>query len=105
MPELSSLIRSGRPDWQTPTGTFRTFRKALKEDMTLGREGIDDWYYFTPGVPWVMYFQEGGFAIHGAFLDDQWGTPTSHGCVNTPLDIAEALYEWAPLGTIVWIHY
>ena len=105
MPELTSLIRSGRPDWQTPTGTFRTFRKALKEDMTLGREGIDDWYYYTPGVPWVMYFQEGGFAIHGAFLDDHWGTPTSHGCVNTPLDIAEALYEWAPLGTIVWIHY
>jgi lipoprotein-anchoring transpeptidase ErfK/SrfK len=28
----------------------------------------------------------------------------SHGCVNLPLDMAEWLFGWAPLGTEVWIH-
>ena len=100
---LTTLIRSGKEGWRTPTGTFRTFRKVVQDDMTLGDPSDPD-YYFTPNVPWVMYFLEGGFAIHGAVWDDMWGTPTSHGCVNTPADIAAYLYEWAPLGTLIWIH-
>ena len=103
MPILTTLIRSGREGWRTPTGTFRTFRKVERDDMTL-LDPSDPDYYYTPNVPWVMYFLEGGFALHGAVWDDMWGTPTSHGCINIPVDIAAFLYEWADLGTLVWIH-
>jgi lipoprotein-anchoring transpeptidase ErfK/SrfK len=43
-------------------------------------------------------------AFHGAYWHDDFGKPRSHGCVNLPLQFAEWLYEWAPLGTRVWIH-
>jgi lipoprotein-anchoring transpeptidase ErfK/SrfK len=102
-PLLTTLVRSGKPGWQTPTGTFRVLRKVLQDDMTLG-DPSDDYYYYTPNVPWVMYFLDGGFAIHGAVMDSMWGTPTSHGCVNVPVDIAQYLYGWAPVGTLIWIH-
>ncbi|MGN6698215.1 MAG: L,D-transpeptidase, partial [Thermomicrobiales bacterium] len=77
---------------------------VVMDDMTLCSPGDPD-YYYTPNVPWVMYFLDGGFAIHGAVLDSMWGTPTSHGCVNVPVDIAQYLYGWAPVGTLIWIHY
>lgn len=101
---LTTLIRSGKAGWETPPGTYRTFSKLRTDDMTLGQPGDPD-YYYTKDVPWVMYFLEGGYAIHGAFWNDGWGTPTSHGCINTPLDFAQAFYEWAPLGTLVWVHF
>lgn len=105
LPVVTTLIRSGKEGWRTPTGTFRTFRKVEVEDMTLGGDPSDPDYYYTPGVPWIMYFLDGGFALHGAVWDEQWGTPTSHGCVNIPVDIAAYLYDWAPLGILVWIHH
>ena len=104
LPILSTLVRTGKASWDTPRGTFRTFRKVAMEDMTLGGDPDDPDYYYTPDVPWIMYFLEGGFAIHGAYWLDIWGTPTSRGCVNVPVDLAAYLYEWAPLGTLVWIH-
>jgi hypothetical protein len=103
MSVVTTLIRSGKEGWRTPTGTFRTFRKVEMEDMTL-LDPSDPEYYYTPNVPWIMYFLDGGFALHGAVWDDMWGVPTSHGCVNIPVDIAAYLYDWAPLGTLVWIH-
>lgn len=103
LPILTTLVRTGKPGWDTPRGTFRTFRKVQMEDMTL-LDPSDPEYYYTPNVPWIMYFLPGGFAIHGAVWDDMWGTPTSHGCVNVPADLAAYLYDWAALGTLVWIH-
>jgi hypothetical protein len=104
LPILSTLVRTGKVGWETPRGTFRTFRKVEMEDMTLGGDPNDPDYYYTPDVPWIMYFLEGGFAIHGAYWLDIWGTPTSRGCVNVPVDLAAYLYDWAPLGTLVWVH-
>lgn len=103
-PALTTLIRSGKAGWETPPGTYRIFTKLRTDDMTLGQPGDPD-YYYTKDVPWVMYFLAGGYAIHGAFWNDGWGTPTSHGCINTPPEFAQAFYEWAPLGTLVWVHF
>src|SRR5690606_11596349 len=37
-------------------------------------------------VPWIQYFSA-GFALHGAYWHDVFGTPRSHGCVNlAPID-------------------
>ena len=103
-PYVNTLIHSGKRGWETPPSVYRTFRKVPRDDMTLG-EPSDPEYYYSPNVSWVMYFLEGGYAIHGAVWDDAWGTPTSHGCINTPAGIAADLYEWAPLRTLVWIHH
>ncbi len=44
-------------------------------------------------VPWIQYFSA-GFALHGAYWHDVFGTPRSHGCVNlAPID-ARIVFNW-----------
>ncbi len=60
--------------------------------------------YDVKDVPHVMYFNYDAEALHGAYWHSNFGTPMSHGCVNLPLDMATFLFDWAPLGTMVWVH-
>ena len=85
--------------WATPTvtGRFSIGTKYTAQRMT--GPGYD-----LPGVPWVMYFY-GGYAIHGTYWHNNFGTPMSHGCVNMRTDEAAFLYNWAPPGTEVYVHY
>ena len=62
---------------------------------------IDQQYYDLPGVPWNLYFTDGGAVIHGAYWHNSFGMRYSHGCVNVPPSQARELYNWAPLGTKV----
>jgi lipoprotein-anchoring transpeptidase ErfK/SrfK len=57
--------------------------------------------YDLPGVPWNLYFTQGGAVIHGAYWHDSFGSVYSHGCVNLPVSVAQVLYIWADLGTKV----
>jgi lipoprotein-anchoring transpeptidase ErfK/SrfK len=84
----------------TPTGYFSILTKYLSQTMegTIAGE-----HYNVPDVPWVMYFDNAGNAIHGAYWHNNFGTPMSHGCVNLPLDVAEFLFGWAPEGTPVTV--
>jgi lipoprotein-anchoring transpeptidase ErfK/SrfK len=84
----------------TPTGYYTVLTKFLTETMegTIAGE-----YYNVPDVPWVMYFDNLGNAIHGAYWHNNFGAPMSHGCVNLPLDVAEFLFSWAPEGTPVTV--
>lgn len=44
-------------------------------------------------VPWIQYFAS-GYALHGAYWHDVFGTPRSHGCVNlAPID-ARYVFLW-----------
>jgi hypothetical protein len=44
-------------------------------------------------VPWIQYFAA-GYALHGAYWHDVFGTPRSHGCVNlSPID-ARYVFLW-----------
>lgn len=99
---IESYVSTGKPGFETPTGTFSILSKLESQDMAgvIGGE-----YYDVPGVPWVMYFTGGGHAIHGTYWHSNFGTPMSHGCVNLPIDVAYWLYMWAPIGTPVVIHY
>jgi lipoprotein-anchoring transpeptidase ErfK/SrfK len=56
--------------------------------------------YNVPNVPYVMYYS-GGYALHGAYWHNRFGTPVSHGCVNLRTASARWLYNWAPVGTPV----
>ena len=97
---LSTLVSTGRPGFDTPTGLFFVNTKLESEDM----EGlIGGEYYNVPDVPWVMYFTDVGHALHGTYWHSNFGQVMSHGCVNLPMDVAEWLYGWTPIGTPVLI--
>jgi hypothetical protein len=99
----SSWVSTGTadvPETVTPVGSWSVLAKFDVQDM----EGtISDEYYFVDDVPYVMYFDNGGNAIHGTYWHSNFGTPMSHGCVNLPLDIAAWMYAWAPVGTAVTV--
>ncbi|HET9016124.1 MAG TPA: L,D-transpeptidase [Thermomicrobiaceae bacterium] len=97
-------VSTGVPAHPTPTGTFHIFEKLPYDDMTGGLAGTSD-YYYLPNVPNVMYFLDGGYAIHGTYWHHNFGHVMSHGCVNMTLSGAAWIYNWAPVGTTVWIHY
>jgi len=49
--------------------------------------------YDIAEVPWALYYQ-GGYALHGAYWHDEFGTVRSHGCTNVPPSAARWLFEW-----------
>jgi lipoprotein-anchoring transpeptidase ErfK/SrfK len=97
-----TYVSTGRPGFETPTGTFHILTKLESQTMegVIGGE-----YYNVPDVPWVMYFTDFGHALHGTYWHNNFGVQMSHGCVNLPMDFAAWLYTWAPIGTRVEIHY
>jgi lipoprotein-anchoring transpeptidase ErfK/SrfK len=99
---ISSYVSTGRDEFATPPGTFYINSKLPSQTMegVLGGE-----YYNVPDVPWVMYFTNVGHAIHGAYWHNNFGTQMSHGCINLPLDVAELVYQYSPIGTRVEIHW
>lgn len=94
---MHTNISSGRANTPTVTGRFAIGNKYKAQRMT--GPGYD-----LPNVPWVMYFYS-GYAIHGAYWHNNFGVPMSHGCVNMRSNESQMLYEWAPAGTEVYVHY
>ena len=94
---MHTYISSGLGATPTVTGRFSIGRKYSSQRMV--GPGYD-----LPGVPWVMYFY-GGYAIHGAYWHNNFGRPMSHGCVNMSIGDSQMLYNWAPMGTEVYVHY
>lgn len=90
------LVSTGT--WQHPTitGLFRIYVKYRSTHMSGPG-------YFLPNVPYVMYFYK-GYALHGTYWHNNFGTPMSHGCVNLRIEDAKWLYQWAAVGTVVNIH-
>jgi hypothetical protein len=100
-------VTSGEPGHETPTGVFQIFSK-VKDERMKGDIGLPT-AYDIQHVPWTMYFAGGGYAIHGAPWRAVYGPGTeaggSHGCLNSPVAQAAILYQWAPLGTTVIVHF
>ena len=94
---MHTRISSGLSGTPTVTGRFTIGNRYKAQRMT--GPGYD-----LPGVPWVMYFY-GSYAIHGAYWHNNFGVPMSHGCVNMRVNESEMIYNWAPAGTEVYVHY
>jgi lipoprotein-anchoring transpeptidase ErfK/SrfK len=92
----SYRISGGKRSTPTPIGRFRINSKYRTHRMR-GKG------YNIPDVPYTMYFYE-GYAIHGAYWHNRFGTPVSHGCVNLPVKQARNVYNWASYGTLVVVH-
>jgi hypothetical protein len=91
-----------------PSQTMQGFTNDSGEVAGFGTEAPADDPSAIPwevkDVPNVMYFSITAEALHGCYWHNNFGNPMSHGCVNLPLDVAQWMYGWAPLGTMVWIH-
>ncbi|MHB9054369.1 MAG: FG-GAP-like repeat-containing protein, partial [Thermoleophilia bacterium] len=94
---FSTLIASGGPGYETPTGMFYVYSKNVAIDMSGPG-------YYAPNVPFVLWFT-GPYSIHGTYWHNLFGVAHSHGCVNLPTPAAAWLFDRAPVGTRVYVHY
>jgi len=120
----TTLVSTGLAPNDTERGVFHVRYKLEKQDMAgttnasgevvaMGEEAANaagtgeaanQSAYTVDDVPHVMYFNYDAEALHGAYWHNNFGNRMSHGCVNLPLDMAQFLFGWAPLGTIVWVY-
>ena len=91
------IVSTGTSKHPTVTGHYNIYVKY--ESQTMSGEG-----YYLPDVPKVMYFFE-DYSLHGTYWHHNFGHPMSHGCVNMYTPDAEWLFDWANIGTPVWIYY
>lgn len=95
-PVYAIVISTGKRSTPTFTGIFEIMSKHRYVRM----RGTD---YDVPNVPYTMYY-DGGYAIHGAYWHNRFGTPVSHGCINVAVNHAKWLFKWAAVGTPVVVH-
>lgn len=101
---MEATISTGLELTPTPRGNFKIFRKTPTRYMQGPLPYLaDKQTYDLPGVPWTLYFTEGGAAIHGTYWHNNFGSAQSHGCVNMSPGEAKKLYGWADLGTKVLV--
>ena len=92
----SFLVSTGT--WLTPTVTGKY--KIYVKYRTANMHGPG---YSLLDVPYVMYFHK-GYGLHGTYWHSNFGHPMSHGCVNLKTKEARKLFDWASVGTLVYVH-
>jgi hypothetical protein len=120
-PVYVTLVSTGADGLGDPKETHSTIQGAFlihtkHVSVTMDDDKVGDEFDFRD-VPFVQYFTE-GFALHGAYWHDDFGTPRSHGCVNLSPTDAAWLFNWTDpevpptwhgalsirKGTLVYIH-
>jgi lipoprotein-anchoring transpeptidase ErfK/SrfK len=112
----TSLVTTGNPKLPTPTGTFRILVKFHPFTFHSPWPKSSPFWYPPSKTEWAMLFQSDGYYIHdapwrsvfGPGSNQQIGTPGqnytgTHGCINVPADVAQKLFAWAPIGTVVQV--
>lgn len=85
-------IRGERVDaWGTPVGRFRIWRKAVSLPLTGGSAEAG---WALPAVGWISLFVGSGVAFHSTYWHNNYGVPTSRGCVNCAPDDAKWVFRW-----------
>jgi lipoprotein-anchoring transpeptidase ErfK/SrfK len=113
---LTSLVTTGNRALPTPVGTYHILAKFSPFTFRSPWPKSSQFYYPPSKVQYAMLFQEGGYFIHdapwrsafGPGTNAQVGKPGSnytgtHGCINTPTDVAARLYAWTHVGTVVQV--
>jgi hypothetical protein len=120
-PVFATLVSSGEAGLEdsekttaTKRGIFRIHTKHVSSTMSSDEVGEE---FELRDVPYVQYFEK-GYALHGAYWHDRFGTPKSHGCINLAPEDARRLFFFTepalpegwhgvlkPLtGSVVFIH-
>ena len=104
---FESAITSGATGsgFGTVTGLFSIYYKTRNTNLVGYQYGYN---YNVPVKYWMPFHS--GYGLHdaswrnGQFGGQDYYTNGSHGCVNMPDATAEFIYNWAPVGTPVWVH-
>ena len=100
VPAFTTVVSTGRTDWQTPTGIYRIRSKAERTRMQDPGNMADTWN--VADVPWAMSFRR-NFALHGTYWHDGFGRARSHGCVNLSPNDAKRVYDFVtPIASVGW---
>lgn len=96
-------ITTGMAGFDTVRGQYAVYSKYSPFRMRSPFPGIE----YDNMVDYVMFFYQ-GYGIHDASWRSVYGTmdyPSvgSHGCVNTPYNYIQQLYQWAEIGTTVLV--
>lgn len=86
-----TTVSTGRPGFETPTGTFTVLEKKREHRSNL---------YDDAPMPFMQRLTWDGVALHAGTIP---GYPASHGCVRLPADFAEQLFALGTRGMTVVI--
>ena len=78
----------------TPLGDFHITVKTPTRHMGDKKLTGEIETTALPGVPWVSFFDEKGYSLHGTFWHNNFGYRMSHGCVNMRTEDARWIYRW-----------
>jgi lipoprotein-anchoring transpeptidase ErfK/SrfK len=92
-PTFTTLVAIGKAGADTPTGEYSTFGKFKADRMTSRSLPDSEHFYDLPNVPFTQYYLEGGYAIHGTYWHDRYGTEESQGCINLTWTDSAYLFE------------
>jgi hypothetical protein len=74
-------------------------RHMTNRPMKPGDPGPLVEMFDLPGIPWNMFFDQSGTAIHGTYWHNDFGVKRSHGCLNVSTAAARWIYRWVyPIG-------
>lgn len=77
--------------WGTPLGTHRIWRKAVSLPLS-GGSAATGWH--LPAVGWISLFVGTGVAFHSTYWHNNYGEPSSRGCVNCRPEDARWVFRW-----------
>ena len=86
-----STVSSGRPGYDTPTGSYAILQKARFHRSNL---------YESAPMPFMQRLTWDGIALHAGQVPDH---PASHGCIRLPPQFARDLFAMTELGATVHI--
>lgn len=78
--------------WETPVGEFPIWRKAISLPLSGGSASAG---WSLPAVGWVSLFVSSGVAIHSTYWHNNYGEPSSRGCVNASPEDAKWIFRWS----------
>jgi lipoprotein-anchoring transpeptidase ErfK/SrfK len=111
----STLVTTGGPELPTDHGVFHIYMKVTPWVFHSPWPPGSPYYYPPTPITYWMPF-DGGEGLHDAWWRSNFGPgsnlqPTylgtgnyilgTHGCVNLPMDAAQFVWDWAPVGTTV----
>ncbi len=88
-------ISSGKPGRETPEGEFRILQKKRYHTSNL-------WPKPKGGakMPYMLRLTNSGIAMHLGYVPNK---AASHGCIRLKKGFAEEMFDWAKVGTMVYV--
>jgi hypothetical protein len=107
-PIWSTLTLKGTVSNRTPSGAHRILWRIPNETMTservyppIARDAPGG--YYLKNVLFTQYFTSDGASIHYNYWSSNWGYAGSHGCLGVAYNEAKFAWDWADVGTPVYV--